>query len=126
MDVATSESTEPMTMQEAATTTRFSSRVNLRSRRASWAIAWLSALLILAVATWIWWTRRDDVLRLPAAERRALYERTLGTLATFCDPQPRPGISDYCQQQAALALQFPECDAACRTLADRYRSRPSR
>jgi hypothetical protein len=89
-------------------------------------MAALYALVVLA-ALWIWWPSHDKVTRLPEPERRALYQRTLGTLTTFCDPsKDHTGIHDYCQQQADLVVQFPECDAACRAVAEKHRPLPSK
>ena len=104
-------------------------RTNPSSRRGTyaWAIAWLGALLVLLPALSLWWSHRDNVVHLPDAERRALYDRTIDTLASFCDPQHAlPGIEDYCRRQAAFAVQFPECDATCVKLAEPHRPHPAR
>lgn len=90
-------------------------------------LAWLLASLLLALAVWTWWARGDDVRRLPAEHRRALYAHTVETLRMFCAPSDqRSPIDDYCSRQAALVLQFPECDAACRALAEPHRPRATR
>jgi cytochrome b pre-mRNA-processing protein 3 len=72
-------------------------------------------------------TERQAVHRLPKAERRALYERTLRTLEASCVPVARsPGLDDFCREQAEFLLNFPECDAACRTRAVRFYPPPTR
>ncbi len=58
------------------------------------------------------------IRQLPTAERQALYERTLSTLKTTCNPTTRPsGLERFCSRQAELIVQFPECDQACVLLA---------
>ena len=69
----------------------------------------------------------EAVRRLPEAERRALYARTLRTLEASCAPTERsPGLDDYCREQAEFLLNFPECDVACRALSLKYSGLPTR
>jgi hypothetical protein len=90
------------------------------------AIGWLY-ISLLSAAVWIWWSGQNNVARLPAPERGAFYERTRGTLTALCDPSKGlMGLDDYCREQAELILQFPECDAACRALAEQQRFLPLR
>ena len=84
---------------------------------------------IVCVALWRW--SRDDetsaIRTLPAPDRRALFDGTLRTLASVCDPQRRPtGLDGYCNEQAIFIAQFPECEAACRTLVKGARRPPTR
>jgi len=67
-----------------------------------------------------------ELLSIPTAERRALYDRTLATLSTACEHPPGPAVSDYCQAQAELIERLPECDAACHRLVRHLSSRFSR
>lgn len=63
---------------------------------------------------------------LPETERRAFYLRTLETLRTTCGENPEEPLADTCREQAELVLRFPDCDADCRALADRFSPRSSR
>jgi hypothetical protein len=99
-----------------------------RSRRIAIAAA---VLVVLLALLWLWSQRiaeQDRALeQLPAAERRALYERTLHTLERSCAPRTRPaGLDDYCRQQAEFIVRFPECDQACRTVAEQFQKKPTR
>ena len=77
-----------------------------------------------------WWSRAEEsrALRsLPDVQRRALYEGTLHTLTTVCDPAKRSeGLERFCDQQADLLVAFQECDPACQDLVGRTRSLPRR
>jgi hypothetical protein len=61
---------------------------------------------------------------LPAAARSALYARTLENLSMVC-AEPRD-LRDFCDTQARLALEFPECDGACVELARTSLRQPTR
>lgn len=77
------------------------------------------AATLLALALWWAWsaTSQRRALRALAPEARAaLYESTLRSLQTACT-RPDPSLDDFCQTQARLLLDLPECDAACRDLA---------
>jgi len=90
--------------------------------------ALLGTLLVLATGYW-WWSATGEgreIRELPAEQRHALYDRTMQNLKTICDPAPGRSMRDFCRGQAALALQFPECDDACRTTARRHMSLPRR
>jgi hypothetical protein len=58
---------------------------------------------------------RAAVRALPEEARRALFARTMDTLAA-CEAA-RAQRTPFCQEQARIALRFPECDAACRARA---------
>jgi hypothetical protein len=85
---------------------------------------------VLAIATGYWWWSSGgegrEIRDLPAAQRHALYQRTLENLKTICDPAPGRSVRDFCRNQAGLALQFPECDDDCRRTARRHMSLPRR
>lgn len=93
-------------------------------------LPWLGGALLLAAVVAILVLQRARLARelseLPAAERRALYERTLETLGTACLHARGGEVADYCRQQADFLTRFPECDAPCRDLAARFAPRPSR
>lgn len=87
----------------------------------------LAAFALLAYFVWDQGAERRAIRNLPAQERRALYERTLRTLESSCDPKTRPeGLADYCHDQAKFIAQFPECDAACSDLVKRNEAMPAR
>lgn len=99
-----------------------------RSRRIA-VIVGIAAIVIAVLALWL--TDRTDERRaieqLSGQERRALYERTLHTLRSSCDPKTLPeGLDDFCQEQAEFVVQFPECDAVCRSLAKPHQRKATR
>jgi hypothetical protein len=80
----------------------------------------LGALLLVSGLTyWIWiqGAERRAVVALPTAERRQLFERTLENLRFCRDHAAEDSFRGYCEQQADLAVGFPECDASCSKLA---------
>jgi hypothetical protein len=60
-----------------------------------------------------------SVRDLPAADRAALYRRTLTDVDTTCAvPAARDGaLRDHCLRQAEFLTLFPDCDAHCQQLA---------
>jgi hypothetical protein len=90
------------------------------------------AIVVLALCLgglWAWnhGAEQRAIRHLAAPERRALYERTLGTLRAPCEPSQRPqGLEAFCRKQALFILEFPDCDAACAVLARRQLLRPAR
>lgn len=103
-----------------------SSRLETSRRSHQWTIALVGALGL--VGAWrLWGAHAGQELReLPAAERKALYSRTLETLESTCTRAARKSLGDYCRDQAEFALHFPECEATCRRLAHRYAPRSVR
>lgn len=93
---------------------------------------WVLVLFIMlaaAVLFWIWSPAPQTraIRDLPASDRHVLYERTLATLRSPCNPDKgADGLLEYCRQQAEFIVQFPECDAACATLAKRFLVTPAR
>jgi hypothetical protein len=57
-----------------------------------------------------------EVRSMPAAERRALYQRTLETLQNTCARAPGPTVREHCREQATFIAFFPECNEPCRDL----------
>jgi hypothetical protein len=77
----------------------------------------LSLAVLVALATWVWWQGSEQraLHNLPAAERAALYERTLANVQTVCASSD-PALDGYCREQARILLELPECDEPCRAL----------
>jgi hypothetical protein len=63
---------------------------------------------------------------LPAEARAVLYARTLDNLSGVCRGDAKRELSDFCAEQAHLALAFPECDAACALVARASLRSPTR
>jgi hypothetical protein len=90
---------------------------------------WVKALAVpLAIgaglALYLYWAGSEQraIRDLPVAERRELFGRTLKNLQSLCSPA-QESLRSFCSDQARLALEFPECDRACRDLADRQLAR---
>jgi len=87
----------------------------------------LATLLLVGATGYWWWSSAGEgreIRALPPAQRQALYARTMENLKTICDPAPGRSIREFCRGQAALALEFPECDDDCRRTARRHMSLP--
>ena len=98
------------------------------ARRALLSAIALGSLLALIAGYW-WWSSSGEgreIRELPAAQRQALYRRTMENLQTICDPAPGRSMREFCRRQAALALEFSECDDGCRRVARRHLSLPRR
>jgi hypothetical protein len=76
----------------------------------------------MVLIVWRGGAEQRAIQGLPAADRHALYTRTLQNLATVC-ASAEEGLRDYCAAEARLALAFPECDRACEALVNRQLSR---
>lgn len=101
----------------------------LRGRRALAIVVLVFAAVVLALLVWLRGPQAEEraIRRLPEGERRALYERTLRTLESSCEPSKRPkGLEDFCREQAEFVARFPDCDASCRAVAAKFRHLPSR
>jgi hypothetical protein len=91
--------------------------------------AFLAALaLVLLFAAWGWVRDRElrELTQLPAETRRGLYERTMANLTTVCAGPDAPKVEPFCQEQAAVALRLPECDAHCTRIARSHLVSPAR
>jgi hypothetical protein len=64
--------------------------------------------------------------RLPPAERAALAHRTLDTLTSVCRGEQGRDLRALCRAQAQLALELPECEAACQATAREQLRTPTR
>ena len=69
---------------------------------------------MVAVAVWYRRSTRFALLDVPAGERRVLYGKTMEAFRELCSNSPGPAFEAKCRDDAALLIQFPECDDACR------------
>jgi hypothetical protein len=87
-------------------------------------------LMSLAVlAFWVWREGAEGraIANLPADERAELYQRELASFRTLCGQGPRSDeLQGQCRDKAKFIVEFPECDAACRALADSHREKARR
>ncbi len=89
-------------------------------KRSWWALVLVVPGLVLVAVVAI--SRAElvkSVRSLPAADRAALYHRTLTDVDTTCAvPEARDGaLRDHCLRQAEFLTLFPDCDARCQQLA---------
>jgi hypothetical protein len=72
-------------------------------------------LLVSGLAYWIWsqGAERRAVAALPAADRQQLFRRTVENLRFCHSHAAQESFHGYCEQQADLAMGFPDCDASC-------------
>jgi len=97
---------------------------------------WKGLLVALVVALFgvfiaLRWSRdaaeTRALLRMPDAERKVLYERTLRSTESLCaQAGTDPALVDRCESSAQFLLAFPECDDACRELARAHWRGPTR
>jgi hypothetical protein len=95
-------------------------RVRSKSAR-----GWLISLALLAALALVVLWQVASKMRVPDPHRVEMYQRTLETVRSSC-AEPKPAVKSYCRDQAALLLEFPECDAECVALARRVRGEPTR
>jgi hypothetical protein len=96
------------------------------ARRAALSAIVLGGLLALVAGYW-WWSavgEGREIRALPPEQRQGLYRRTMENLKVICDPAPGRSVREFCRAQAALALEFPECDGECHRIARRHLSLP--
>jgi hypothetical protein len=89
-------------------------------KRSWWALVLVVPGLLLVAVVGISRAQLVKSLRsLPAADRAALYHRTLTDVDTTCTvPEARDGaLRDHCLRQAEFLTLFPDCDARCQRLA---------
>ena len=87
--------------------------------------AWLVvALLLLAAGGFLLWQFAAQ-WGAPNPHRVEMYQRILDNLRASCVP-PKPTLEGYCRDQAALLLEYPECDADCAALVRAIRHEPAR
>lgn len=81
-------------------------------------VAALLGLFVFALWQYVMKQHEKSVARLPEPQRVEAYGATLRELQTDCRPPIAPALRDHCEEQASWILQFPECDRACRALAE--------
>lgn len=84
------------------------------------------ALVALTLFGWTVWNQGAParaVARLPAEERRALYDRTLRELAAICEQPVEAGFAAHCEEQRSFVALFPECKTECHDLLTRQTAR---
>jgi hypothetical protein len=83
----------------------------------------LAAAITLGLFYWWWGSDAESraIRHLPSRERQALLSRTLENLRSVCQ-SPEDALREFCNTQAQMALEIPECDGACR---ERVRERLS-
>ena len=85
--------------------------------------AWLAGAVVAVglMVVLVVWVRREasEVAALDATTRHELFKRTLANLRT-CGVQEGLAATEFCEQQARFARQFPECDAGCRELTEQW------
>jgi hypothetical protein len=98
----------------------------LAARKAAWGAAALACLLGFALLLLHASAEQRALQTLPAAERAALYHRTMETLTSLCAAEGKRDLRDLCRGQAQLALLLPECDGACQATAREQLRTPTR
>jgi hypothetical protein len=84
-------------------------------------------LCVVALLGGLWWLQREAephaLLHLPTEQRRQVYNDALAEFHRLCWVADRPPASEFterCREQVKFLLQFPECDAECQSLANRF------
>jgi hypothetical protein len=80
----------------------------------------IAVVMVIGVfALWAYNTVQADraLVRLPDVQRHAIVRRAMENLRTVCHDGSRDDLRDFCQGQAAIAIQAGECNAECRSLA---------
>jgi len=86
-------------------------------RAAPWLLLCLAAFAGTSYWVWAQGAERRAVAALPSVERRRLFSRTLENLKACHRPLNQDPLHRFCEEQAALALSFPECGDECRALS---------
>lgn len=87
--------------------------------RRAWTQGFVALVVFAFVGLYFWQSdkNRHAVADLDAADRRALYQRTMQTLETVCADRPDAGLVEMCREQAEIVIALPECDAHCHEVA---------
>jgi hypothetical protein len=83
----------------------------------------------LSLAVWIWreGAERRALLRMPAAERAALYQETRASAEALCQQAEKERwLEDRCHSALQFLAAFPECDESCASLVRRHTAQPAR
>jgi hypothetical protein len=95
-------------------------------------VAWrvLGVLLIGGLAAAFLWSlgaEQRAIDQMEPAQRREVYDRSLGELKSLCGAGPRDdALEKRCSEQIQFILKFPECDAPCREIARSHMPRPTK
>lgn len=82
-----------------------------------------TALVVVGIAVgsayWVWsdGALARTIAALPTSERARLYTRTLENLRLCHARAQEDALRDFCDEQATLALAFPQCEDECSELA---------
>ena len=102
---------------------------SLEERRRT-ALSWPAGLAILLVVAallfWWGWTNGSDarvLARMPAAERRALFQLTRSKAEALC---AAADLEEQCRAEVELLSKFPECGVDCQAFVINHRPRASR
>jgi hypothetical protein len=82
-----------------------------------------------ALLAWMLWSmnaERRSIARMPAEQRRVIYDHAIEGLRALCREPVDPTMRRRCREQAEFLAAFPECDAACEELIDPLLRRPVR
>ncbi len=91
------------------------------------AIVLAVVLVALVASVWSsWGGERRAVARLDPQTRTPLLARTLDDLRSVCLRPDAAHPASWCRQQAEFALEFDECDGACRAAAREVLRVPTR
>jgi hypothetical protein len=89
----------------------------------------IALAIAMGAAYWIWTgtAERRAAAGLDPEQRVALRDGALQALGSAC-ARFDPSLDAYCDAQARVLLELPECDSACREVAQRQiaRGRPTR
>jgi hypothetical protein len=93
-----------------------SERVSSMQTLRRWITCGVAVVVLAALAIYWQGEPEREVRSMPAAERRALYQRTLETLQNTCARAQGPTVREHCREQATFIELFPECNNPCRDL----------
>ena len=88
-------------------------------RLLGWVALAIAAAGVLGYELWKEGAEDRAIRSLPAQERRAQFARTAEELRTVC-AHPPEALRVHCRRQAEFLSRFPECDAACQQLVERF------
>jgi hypothetical protein len=90
----------------------------------------VAALIVAASSAMVIWKQlqADPIMRLPPAERYAMYVKTLEHFTRICEVEELGrDVQALCANEADLLRRFPDCDQTCRDLTSSYaHAHPSR
>lgn len=87
----------------------------------------MGLVIVAAVVLRATGSERRALMRLPAEQRKTLYEATLRDTEAVCNQADvNMAFRSRCADSARFLLAFPECDDACRAYAHRFAREPAR